>query len=290
MALLAPWLFLVFWSSGFVAAKVGLADAEPLTFLALRFALVTLIMAGIAMALRRPWPRLGPELLHVAVTGLLMQAVYFGCSYTAFDAGVGAGALALIVGLQPLLTACVAAPFLGERVRPVQWAGMALGIAGVVLVLADKLLLGIGTAAGIAWGFAALVAITAGTLYQKRYATGFDLWSGGAVQFSLATAIVTPAAWLSESMAIAWTPPFAWALAYLVLMNSIVAISLLTLMIRRGAASRVTSLFFLVPPGAAFVAWLVLGETLTPRQLLGMAVAVAGVALVMRPPRTGRIS
>jgi drug/metabolite transporter (DMT)-like permease len=261
---------------------VGLAGAEPLTFLALRFALVTLIMGGIALALGARWPRPGAELGHVLMTGLLMQAVYFGCSYVAFDAGVGAGALALIVGLQPLLTAVIASPLLGERVRPLQWLGLSLGIVGVVLVLADKLLIGIGTAAGVGWGFAALVAITLGTLYQKRFATSFDLWAGGTVQFALATLVVTPVAWLTETMRVVWSPGFAWALAYLVVLNSIVAITLLTMMIRRGAASRVTSLFFLVPPGAALVAWLVLDETLAPVQLLGLAVASAGVAVVLR--------
>jgi drug/metabolite transporter (DMT)-like permease len=278
----APWLFLTFWSSGFVAAKIGLTGAEPLTFLALRFALVTVIMAGIAMWRRSPWPRSRAELVPVVTTGLLMQALYFGCTYLAFAAGVGAGALALIVGLQPLLTAVLAGPLLGERIRPVQWLGLVLGLAGVALVLEGKLALGVGTAAGIVWSFLGLLAITGGTLYQKRFAGRFDLWSGGAVQFAVATVVVAPAAWLTETMDLRWSWPFLASLAYLVVMNSIVAISLLTIMIRRGEASRVTSLFFLVPPAAALVAWLVLGETLSPLQLAGMAVATGGVGLVMR--------
>ncbi|WP_418157763.1 DMT family transporter [Benzoatithermus flavus] len=286
MVAAAPWLFLTFWSSGFVAAKIGLRGAEPLTFLALRFALVTLVMAGIAGLRRSPWPRTRAELVPVVVTGLLMQAVYFGCTYLAFAAGVGAGALALIVGLQPLLTAVVAGPFLGERVRPIQWLGLVLGLVGVALVLEDKLALGASTATGVIWSFLGLFAITGGTLYQKRFAGAFDLWSGGAVQFAVATLVVAPVAAASETMRIAWSWPFASALAYLVLMNSIVAITLLTIMIRRGEASRVTSLFFLVPPGAAFVAWLVLAERLSLVQLAGMAVATGGVGLVMRRAST----
>jgi drug/metabolite transporter (DMT)-like permease len=275
-------VFLTFWSSGFVAAKIGLSGAEPLTFLLLRFAVVTVLMAGIAGFCRSPWPRTRAELVPVVVTGLLMQALYFGCSYLAFAAGVGAGALALIVGLQPLLTAVIAGPMLGERVRPVQWLGLVLGLLGVALVLESKLSLGMGTAAGVVWSFASLLAITLGTLYQKRFAGRFDLWSGGAVQFAAATLVVAPIAALTETMRVAWSWPFTGALAYLVLMNSIVSITLLTIMIRRGEASRVTSLFFLVPPGAAFVAWLVLDERLSPVQLAGMAVATAGVALVVR--------
>jgi drug/metabolite transporter (DMT)-like permease len=267
-----------------VAAKGGLAGAEPLTFLALRFALVTAIMLGLALVLRRPWPRRRHELLHLAVIGLSMQAVYFGTTYQAFASGIGAGALALILALQPLVTACVAGPFLGEEVGRRQWLGFLLGIVGVALVLSGRLATGPGETAGILWGFVALAAITGGTLYQKRYGTQIDLWSGGFVQYALATLAVTPLALATETGHVTWSATFALSLAYLVVMNSVVAISLLTLMIRRGQASRVTSLFFLVPPGAALIAWLVLGERLTPLQILGMAIAAAGVALAMRRP------
>jgi drug/metabolite transporter (DMT)-like permease len=282
IAAAAPFLFVLFWSSGFVAAKGGLQGAPPLTFLALRFALVTAIMLAAALLLRSRWPRSRRELAHLAVTGLLMQAAYFASTYEAFAAGIGAGTLALILGLQPLVTACVAGPFLGERVGGRQWLGLLLGILGVALVLADKLFLGVGTGGGILWGFVALVAITAGTLYQKRLGAGFDIWSGGFVQYGLAAAVVAAAAVLLEPVHVRWSPTFALSLAYLVVLNSVVAIGLLTLMIRRGQASRVTSLFFLVPPGAAAIAWAVLGEQLSALQLLGMAVAAAGVALVMR--------
>ena len=194
IAAAAPFLFVLFWSSGFVAAKGGLQGAPPLTFLALRFALVTAIMLAAALLLRSRWPRSRRELAHLAVTGLLMQAAYFASTYEAFAAGIGAGTLALILGLQPLVTATVAGPFLGERVGGRQWLGLLLGILGVALVLADKLFLGVGTGGGILWGFVALVAITAGTLYQKRLGAGFDIWSGGFVQYGLAAAVVGLAA------------------------------------------------------------------------------------------------
>jgi drug/metabolite transporter (DMT)-like permease len=282
IAAAAPYLFVLFWSSGFVAAKGGLSGAEPLTFLALRFALVTVIMLALALAFRAPWPRTGRELGRLAITGLLMQALYFSTTYEAFAAGISAAALALILGLQPLITACVAGPLLGERVGARQWLGFALGILGVALLLSERLLQGPGHAGGFVWGFLALGAITAATLYQKRIGDSFDIWSGGIVQYGVSAVVVGVAALALEDNRIGWSLPFGLSLAYLVLMNSIVAIGLLTLMIRRGEASRVTALFFLVPPAAALIAWLVLGERLGLLPLLGMAVAAAGVALVMR--------
>jgi len=279
----APGLFLVFWSSGFVGAKVGLTGAEPLTFLALRFAIVALILVVLALSLGARWPRQPAEIGHILMTGLLMQAIYFGACYIGFAAGVTAGGLALIVGMQPVVTACIAAPMLGERVRPVQILGLVLGAAGVALVLQEKLGEGLGTATGISAAIVALFAITLGTLYQKRFCPSYDLWAGGALQFMLATLVVGGLALAFEDTTITWSLPFSLALAYLVLINSIVAIALLTWMIRRGEAARVTSLFFLVPPTAALVAFLILDERLGLLALLGMAIAITGVALVMRP-------
>jgi drug/metabolite transporter (DMT)-like permease len=279
----APGLFLLFWSSGFVAAKVGLEGAEPITFLALRFCIVTVLLLAIALAMRAPWPRRPAEIGHILVVGLIMQAIYFGAAYLAFDAGVTAGGLALIVGMQPVVTAVIAAPLLGERVRPLQIAGLVLGVLGIVLVLGEKLGAGLGTPFGIAIAVVALFSITIGTLYQKRFCPRFDLWTGGTLQFAIAALATGSVALLFEDNAISWSPAFGWALAYLVLINSIVAIALLNLMLRRGEAGRVASLFFLVPPGAALVAWLVLGETLGLVAIIGMAVATVGVALVVRP-------
>jgi drug/metabolite transporter (DMT)-like permease len=280
----APALFLLFWSSGFVAAKLGLEGAAPITFLALRFCIVTVLMLAIALALGAPWPRRPALIGHILVTGLIMQAIYFSAAYLAFDAGVTAGGLALIVGMQPVVTACLAAPFLGERVRWVQVLGLVLGVAGIVLVLAEKLGAGLGSPFGVAVAVLALFAITTGTLYQKRFCPHFDLWTGGTLQFAIAALATGVVALLFEDNGITWTPAFTGALAYLVFINSIIAIALLNLMLRRGEAGRVASLFFLVPPGAALVAYLVLGETLGITALIGMAVATVGVALVMRRP------
>lgn len=281
----APTLFLIFWSSGFVAAKAGLEGAAPLTFLSLRFLIVTALMLAIALVLRAPWPRTWTEIRRLVVLGLVIQAIYFSCSYLAFGAGITAGGLALIVGMQPVLTAVVAVPLLGERFRPVQLLGLALGVAGIVLVLHQKLAAGVGTIAGVGFAVLALVAITGGTLYQKRFCPRFDLWAGGTIQFATAAVVVSLAALLVEDNTVTWTPAFAAGLGYLVLVSSIVSIALLNLMLRRGEASRVATLFFLVPPGAALFAWLLLGESLGPLALAGMAIATTGVALVMRPPR-----
>ncbi len=278
----APALFLLFWSSGFVAAKLGLEGAAPLTFLALRFVIVTALMLAIALLLRAPWPRRPAEIGHVMVVGLVMQALYFSSAYLAFATGVTAGGLALVVGMQPVVTAVLATPLLGERVRPWQVLGLGLGVAGVGLVLGEKLAAGLGTPFGIALAVLALFSITGGTLYQKRFCPRFDLWTGGTLQFAVAALATGLAALLLEDNAVAWTPSFIAALAYLVLINSIIAIALLNLMLRRGEASRVASLFFLVPPGAALVAWLVLGETLGVMALVGMAVATLGTTLVIR--------
>lgn len=272
----------MFWSSGFVAAKIGLDGAAPLTFLALRFVIVTVLLLGIALLLRAPWPRRPQEIGHLVVIGLVMQALYFGAAYLAFAGGVTAGGLALIVGMQPVVTVVAAGWWLGERVRLPQVVGLVLGVLGVVLVLGEKLAAGLGTPMGIAVAVLALFAITAGTLYQKRFCPRFDLWTGGTLQFAVATLATGAVALLVEDNGIAWSWPFAAALAYLVLINSIVAIALLNLMLRRGEAGRVASLFFLVPPGAALVAFLVLGETLGPVALAGMVIATIGVALVMR--------
>jgi drug/metabolite transporter (DMT)-like permease len=273
---------LAFWSGGYVAAKLAIAHSTPITLVAVRFAITLAIFALLAVALRARWPRWPGEAVPIAVTGLLIQGAYFTFSYLAFADGIAAAALALLLALQPVVTACLAGPLLGERVRRSQWAGLALGVVGVVLVLASKLAAGAGTALGIGWGVLALAAMTLGTIYQKRACPPFDLWAGGTIQFAAATALTVPAALLLETPRLEPAGPLLGALAYLVLANSVVATSLLNLMIARGEAARVTSLFFLVPGGAALLAWAVLGETLTPTAALGLGIGAAGVALVMR--------
>ncbi len=277
-----PGLFVVLWSTGFIGAGLGLPHAGPLTFLALRFVLAAGLLALIALATRAPWPRGAAELGHAAAAGLLVHGVYLGGVYVGISLGVEAGVAALIVGLQPLLTAALAGAVLGERVAPRQWAGLALGLLGVALVLARRLGQGPGDALGALACVVALIGITAGTLHQKRHCAGMDLRSGGVVQFAAAGLATGAAALLLEDTRVEWTPGFVFALLWLVLVLSLGAVSLLYLLIRRGAAARVASLFFLVPPCTALIAWPLFGEALGPVALAGMALTALGVALASR--------
>ncbi len=277
-----PALFVVLWSTGFIGARLGLPHAGPLTFLALRYGLAAGLLVLVGLAARAPWPRRPAEVGHYAVAGLLMHGVYLGGVFVGISLGVEAGVSALIVGLQPLLTAALARVSLGERVTPRQWAGLGCGLLGVALVLARKLGQGAGDALGGLACVAALLGITLGTLYQKRYCTGMDLRTGGAVQFAAAGLATAPLALLFEDAHVAWTGEFAFALLWLVLVLSLGAVSLLYVLIRRDAAAQVASLFFLVPPCTALIAWPLFGEKLGPLALLGMALTAAGVALASR--------
>ncbi len=278
-----PPLFVLLWASGFVVTKLGVAFAEPFTFLLYRFVIVTVLLAMLALATGAPWPRTWRFVGHIAVVGLFLQAMYLGGVYTAIARGIPAGISALIVGVQPIITAVVVGPLLGERVRARQWLGLVLGFLGIGLVLWHKLSLDIGQLEGVAWNVVGLVGITVATLYQKKYCSQMDWRSGGVIQYG-AAAVVTYAMTLimGETGAIAWSRDIIIAYAWLILVLSIGAISLLGWLIRRGEASRVASMFYLVPPTAALGSWLLFHETLGPLALLGMAITVVGVALVAR--------
>ncbi len=278
----APALFVFLWSTGFISAKLGLPHVEPMTFLALRFSVVALGFLGLALWLRLRWPT-PRAMLHQMVVGLLLHAVYLGGVFAAIDQGVEAGAAALIVGLQPLLVASVAAPLLGESVGWRQWLGLGLGILGVFLVVWEKLGDGMGTAIGIVFATAALIGITLGTLYQKRFAQGVDIRVGNVFQFTAAALATGFAALAFETRVIDWQPAFVTALLWSIVVLSFGAVSLLLWLIAQGAASRVSSLFFLVPPTTALMAWLLFDERLPPLAMVGMVVAVLGVALVNLP-------
>lgn len=280
---LMPPLFVVLWASGFVVTSLGVAFAEPFTFLLYRFVIVTVLLAVIALATGAPWPRTWRFVGHIAVVGLFLQAMYLGGVYTAIARGIPAGISALIVGVQPIITAVVAGPLLGERVRARQWLGLVLGLLGIGLVLWNKLSLDIGQLEGVVWNVAGLIGITAATLYQKQYCSQMDWRSGGVIQYG-AAAIVTYIMTLimGETGAIAWSPEVFIAYAWLICVLSIGAVSLLGWLIRRGEASRLASLFYLVPPTAALGGWLLFDEMLGPLALLGMAITVVGVALVAR--------
>jgi drug/metabolite transporter (DMT)-like permease len=281
LARLAPFLFVFLWSTGFLGAKLGLPHAEPLAFLFVRYLLVVALMGAIALAWRAPWPRDGRQWLHIGVSGLLVHALYLGGVFVAIGHGLPAGITALVVGLQPLLTATLAGRLLGERVLARQWAGLLLGFAGVALVVANKL--GRGFALDALWpAFVALLGITVGTLYQKRFCPHFD-WRSGAVAQFLPSAIVTGAlVFAADVYRIDWTGEFVFALGWLVLVLSVGAISLLNWLIRHGSAVNVASLFYLTPPTTALLAWLLFGETLAGPALAGMALAVFGVYLARR--------
>jgi drug/metabolite transporter (DMT)-like permease len=278
-----PPLFVLLWASGFVVTKLGVAFAEPFTFLLYRFVIVTGLLVAIALATGAPWPRSWRFAGHIGVVGLFLQAVYLGGVYAAIARGIPAGISALIVGVQPIVTAAMVGPLLGERVRARQWLGLVLGFLGIGLVLWHKLSLDIGQLEGVAWNVVGLVGITVATLYQKRYCSQMDWRSGGVIQYG-AAAVVTYAMTLimGETGAIAWSRDIVIAYAWLILVLSIGAVSLLGWLIRRGEASRVAGMFYLVPPTAALGSWLLFHETLGPLALLGMAVTVVGVALVAR--------
>jgi len=277
-----PVVFVLLWSTGFIGAKLGTPWAPPFSFLMWRFAVVTTTLAVAALLMRSAWPRSRAQLARLAVAGLLIHGVYLGGVFYAIAAGVPAGLTALIVGVQPLATAVVSGPYLGERLRGRQWLGLILGLAGVALVVADKLGWREGSADGIVAALVALAGITAGTLYQKRHSTSMNLVTGSCVQFAAAGLVMVPAALLLEQRAVAWTGEFVFALLWLSFVLSIGAITLLHQMIRRGAASKVASLFYLTPAVTAVLAWLLFGETLSWPAIAGMAVASAGVALVVR--------
>ena len=281
-----PALFVFLWSTGFIGAKLGLPDAEPMTFLTLRFGLVAITLALVAAVTGAPWPSSPTLFLRYAWIGILVHGVYLGGVFTAISQGVEAGASAVIVSLQPLLVATFGGVLLGERASARRWLGLSMGFAGVILVVWDKLAAGLGTPLGVALSIGALFGMTLGTLEQKRHGEGMDLRSGSAVQFTAATLFCGLMAFIFEDGRIEFTPRFLTALAWLVLVLSFGAISLLYLLIRRGEATRVSSLFFLVPACTAMLAWPMFGERMSPMALAGMMTVMVGVAVVNLEHRT----
>ncbi len=274
-----PAVFVFLWSTGFVAGKYGMPHTGPFTFLAIRYLVVIVLLSVVAAAMGAPWPS-RKQILPIALSGLLVHAGYLGGVFAALSVGVEAGVISLVVGLQPVLTAALAGPLLGEIVTRRQWVGLAMGLAGVALVVRTKLGLGLGTPLGMGFSIFAMFAITAGTLIQKRYCAFMDLRTGSVVQF-VASAIVTlPIAIFIEGFRVDWTMDFLLALAWLCLVLSIGAISAMYVLIRRGAAAEVASLFFLVPPTTAVIAWVMFHETLDALSLGGMALVVLAVAMV----------
>lgn len=275
---------LLLWSTGYPAARIALDHASPFTLLTLRFGIAGLIYA--ALALRAGvWPR-GPALLHSAVVGALSLAVQFGALYLAAALGVNVGICALVIGTMPIVTALMGLPF-GEVVRPLQWVGFALGFAGVALTVAESIGPGHGAVPPLAYLalVLGLLGASAGTLYQKRLGSAVDLRGGLAVQHLVATALLAPFA-LAEGLRVDASLALAASLGWLIAANSVVAFALLFVLLKRGAVSRVATLFFLMPPVTAVFDFLVLGDALTASKVAGLAIAAAGVWLATRIPRT----
>lgn len=286
---LAPAIFLFLWAAGFAIAKVGLQHIEPITFLALRYACVLVVLTPFALVLRPPLPKRGIDWLHLAVVGFLIQVGYFGLCYIALGRGMSAGAVALIVSLQPILVGLLAPHVANEKIGLLRWAGLALGLAGAALVILARSSIEVTSGLGLLCAGGGLLGMTAATLYEKRFGVQQHVVTANLVQYAVGFAGTLPIAWGFEDMAVEWTADFVASLAYLVVGNSLIAITLLLAMIRHGEASRVSALFFLVPPGAALIAWVTISEEMPLLAWAGMALAAAGVALVGRPaPRVRR--
>ena len=279
-----PVVFVILWSTGFIVAKFGLPYAPPLTFLMLRFAGVSLLLLPLVLFMRAPWPvgRVG----DIALAGVLLHAGYIGGVWCAIKLGMPAGLAALIAGMQPVLTA-FAAPMIGERVRPRQWVGLMFGLGGVALVVSNKIsLIGL-SFSSIGLCTMGLLSITAGTLYQKHRCAHFDLRTGTLIQYLASAAVMLPLAIYFEHVDLAlssvqWTPRFIGALLWAIVVLSIGAVFLLFALIRKSAATSVTSLLYLTPPTTALMAWAMFGEVFSLTGMAGMILAVIGVAFVVK--------
>jgi drug/metabolite transporter (DMT)-like permease len=276
----APVIFVVLWSTGFIATKYVVNNADPLTYLAIRMAIVVSLMAVIAAIARPEWPdRAG--IFHSAVAGILVHGFYLGETAIAIAHSIPAGLSALIPGLQPILTSTIANRWFGERVTPLQWCGLLLGLGGVVLILHNRPMTG---EAGLGWlaSVVSLISITLGTLCQRRYCSHIDWRAGNLVQYVAVTVFFATGALLFEANVVRWTQEFVLALAWLAVVLSIGSIGLLYWLIRHSAATSVASLFYLVPAVTALMAYLLFGERLDAVAVAGVAICAAAVFLVNR--------
>jgi len=288
-----PVVFVLIWSTGFIVARYGMPHAPPMKFLAVRYALSVACFVAWAWWARAAWPRGRDQWLHLAATGVFMHAGYLGGVWAAVKDGMGAGLAALLVGLQPVLTAFWVSGR-GGQVGRRQWTGLALGLAGLVLVVWQKLGMGEVHARNLLFAMVALLSITAGTLYQKRFVQPCDVRTANLVQLAAAFAVTLPLA-LLEAEAMRWwgaggalNAELAGAMAWSVLGLTLGGSSLLYLLIQRGAATVVTSLMYLVPPTTALMAWMLFGEPITPLIVAGVALTAVGVGLVVRSPAPTR--
>jgi drug/metabolite transporter (DMT)-like permease len=275
-----PLLFILMWSSGYIAGKIGIAHTGPFTLIFIRFSSAAFILFLIAILTKAPWPSSWQKIGHIAMVGVLIQVLQFGGVYSGLNQGVSAGISALIVGSMPIFVALGSGWVLSEKISSKQWQGLFIGLIGVALVISNKVSLdNAASLAGYFYVFLALIGITAGTLYQKRFCADMDLRTGGVIQLGIAAVFTYILAWQNEALVVDWSAQLVFSVAWLSLVNSIAAISILYVLIRQGEASRVASLFYLIPPTTAIMGWLILGEQLSTMVILGFMVASIGVYL-----------
>jgi drug/metabolite transporter (DMT)-like permease len=278
-----PTLFILMWSSGYIAGAIGIHYAPPFLMTTLRFALAAVVLLAVALVMRAKWPATRAEFGHIVVVGVLIQAVQFGGLYSGMKLGVSAAVSALIVGTMPIWTAVFASLIFRDKIGRYQWLGLGLGLVGVALVVSNKLAAAhAAPLVGYAAVGCALFGITSGTLYQKRYCKTMDVRTGGVIQLTVATIILGILAVSTETLSVNWTWSFIGAWTWMSVINSIGAISLLFMMIRRGESTRVASLFYLIPGVTALMSAGLLHETLTLPTIIGFALAAVGVYLSTR--------
>ena len=283
----APGLFVLCWASGFPVTRLGIEFTEPLTLLAIRSALNVIAVGAALPFLTAAWPATWREAGHIAVAGFLLHSAYLSCIFLALGEGVAQGTLALMAGMQPLLTAVVVGRALGERVSVVQWVGFGLGFAGLACVLGDRVGVSAGSPLGYALAGLTPVLITAASLYQKRYCAAMDLKTGMIIQHGTAFATTGLLALVIESNRVTPSVELGFVLIWLVLVLSVAASNLYYVMLRRGEAARVSSLFYLTPPTTVLLGYLSFGEAFGPAALAGFAISGLGVFLVTRRGRAG---
>lgn len=278
----APSIFLFVWSTGYVAAKFGLGFIEPFTFLALRYGLIVLIMTVLFIVLRPKLPKTAKDWGHLAIVGVLMQAVYFGFCYMAFNLGMAVGTLSLLLSLQPILVGLIAPRWSGETVGIKQWLGLVFGLLGAVIVILARSDIEPPSVLSFTFAFLALAGITSASLWEKRFGSSHHPVTANFVGFAAGLLGVLPFMFIFEEITVVWTWQLIVSLFWLVIGSSLIGVGLLWAMIRAGDVAKVSALFFMVPPLAAFFAWIVLDELMPPLAWAGMGVAAMGVYIATR--------
>lgn len=280
-SMLLSGVFIVLWGTAWIAGKLGLASSGPMTLLFFRFLFAAIVLLAVALATRSRWPASLRQVGHIATAGVLIQALGLGGVYFGMHDGINAGISALLSGLAPVLTAIGAAMFLNDRIGPRHWAGLALGFIGTAVVVVDHVALG-ARWQGYAITIAGLISFVAGTLYQKKFCGDMDLKTGSFIQTAAGAIVIAIPAIALESLHAIWSTAFIGAITWMALVNSVIAMTLFMLLLSRGSASQVASLFYLVPPLTAFMAFIAFGESLSADTLIGFALVVASVYLSTR--------